>query len=185
MKDPPPQKAGNSRDGGSIETAEGMEVSHAMWKVKQAATAGQDAAATVAPPDAIAQARAWEEGKHDVPIDIGSDSDEEGPAPLQKPAKARVHVEYASLDIVRRIFHETELDLARDAQQGMDDLHGRRGPKRRSVDLSAVLKKGRGRDPIVLHGLPVETSPSGRCVGRWSATPGCSKGCTPPYVFTL
>jgi len=68
MKDPPPQKTGNLRDGGSIETAEGMEVSHAMWKVKQAATAGQDAAATVAPPDAIAQARAWEEGKHDVPI---------------------------------------------------------------------------------------------------------------------
>jgi len=76
MKDPPPQKTGNLRDGGSIETAEGMEVSHAMWKVKQDATAGQDAAATVAPPDAIAQARAWEEGKHDVPIDIGSDSDE-------------------------------------------------------------------------------------------------------------
>ena len=102
-----------------------------------------------------------------MPIDIGSDSDEEGPAPLQKPAKAWVHVEYASLDIVRWIFHEAELDLARDAQQGMDDLHGRRGPKRRSVDLSAVLKKGRGGDPIVLHGLPVETSPSGRCVGRW------------------
>ena len=61
---------------------------------------------------------------------------------------------------MRRIFHEAELDLARDAQQGMDDFHGRRGPKRRSVDLSAVLKKGRGGDPIVLHGLPVETSPS-------------------------
>ena len=128
MKDPPPQKAGNSRDGGSIETAEGMEVSHAMWKVKQAATAGQDATATVVPPDAIAQARAWEEGRHDVPIDIGSDSDEEGPAPLQKPAEARVHIEYAP-DKVRRIFHEAELGLARDAQQGMDDLHGRRGPK--------------------------------------------------------
>ena len=64
-----------------------------------------------------------------MPIDIGSDSDEEDPAPLQKPAKARVHVEYASLDKVRRIFPEAELDLARDAQQGMDDLHGRRGPK--------------------------------------------------------
>jgi hypothetical protein len=89
---------------------------------------------------------------------------------------------------VRRIFPEAELDLARDAQQGMDDLHGRRGPKRRSVDLAAVLKRGRGGDPImiVLHGLPVETSPSGRCVGRWSATPGgSSKGCTPPYVGTL
>ena len=61
MKDPPPQ-AGNSWDGGSIETAEGMEVSHAVWKVKRAATDGQDAAATVAPPDAIAQARTWEEG---------------------------------------------------------------------------------------------------------------------------
>ena len=123
-----------------------------------------------------------------MPIDIGSNSDEEGPAPLQKPAKARVHVEYmyASPNKVRRIFHEAELDLARDTQQGMDDLHGRRGPKRRSVDLSAVLKKGRGGDPIVLHGLPVETSPSGRCVGRSSATPRCSSnGCTLPYVGTL
>ena len=120
-----------------------------------------------------------------MPMDIGSDSDEEGPAPLQKPAKARVHVEYASLDKVRRNF-QAEPDLAHDAQQGMDDLHGRRGPKRRSVDLSAVLKKGRGGDPIVLHGLPVETSPSGRCVGRWSATPRCSSnGCTPPDVGTL
>ena len=62
--------------------------------------------------------------KHDAPIDIGSDSNEEGPAPLQKPAEARVHVEYAP-DKVRRIFHEAELCLARDAQQGMDDLHGR------------------------------------------------------------
>ena len=62
MKDPPPQKTGNLRDGGSIETAEGMEVSHAVWKVKRAATDGQDAAATVAPLDAIAQARTWEEG---------------------------------------------------------------------------------------------------------------------------
>ena len=68
---------------------------------------------------------------------------------------------------MRRIFREAELDLARDAQQGMDDFHGRRGPKRRGVDLSAVLKKGRGGDPIVLHGLLVETSPSDRCVGRW------------------
>ena len=97
--------------------------------MKRAATAGQDAAAAVMPPEAIAQARAWEEGKHDVPIDIGSNLDEECPAPLQTQVKARVHVEYASLDKVRRIFHEAELDLARDAQQGMDALHGRRCPK--------------------------------------------------------
>ena len=36
-------------------------------------------------PDAIAQARAWEEGKHDVPIDIGSGSDEDGPATMDSP----------------------------------------------------------------------------------------------------
>ena len=181
MKDPPPQKTGNLRDGGSIETAEGMEVSHAMWKVKRAA-AGCSC-------DCRASRRnctGTRLGGREARCAYRSDSDEEGPAPLQKPAKARVHVEYASLDIVRRIFHEAELDLARDAQQGMDNFHGRRGPKRHSVDLSAVLKKGRGGDPIVLHGLPVETSPSGRCVGRWSATPRCSSnGCTPPYVGML
>jgi len=96
MKDPPPQKTGNLRDGGSIETAEGMDVSHAMWKVKQAATAGQDAAATVAPPDAIAQARAWEEGKHDVPILSHQKAARKPPQPPekhQKPPKLREYIE--------------------------------------------------------------------------------------------